>query len=132
MSPSSWEAWGPPLAPPTTGGLPRDEAQAIADEWWAGEPHLCAALQWEAYAATLPPAPVVASVSTGVQSVAYSPAMPGGQLGLALSRAAWHRSMMGSLASVPLRAAAWDEARRPGFPHPRPGWPWPAEDGGQA
>jgi len=117
MSPSSWEAWAPPLNPPTTGGLDRDEAQGIADAWWADEPHLCAALQWESYAATMPPAPVVASVSTGVQSVAYSPALPSGPLGLALSRAAWHRSMMGTLVSVPLRAAAWDEAEHPGFPH---------------
>ena len=65
----SWEAWAPPLAPPTDGGLPVDEAQAIADAWWDDEPHLCAALQWEAYAATLPPALAVAQVSTGMQSV---------------------------------------------------------------
>lgn len=104
VSPSSWEAWGPPLSPPTTGGLDRDDAEAIAADWWDESPHLCAALQWESYAATLPPAPAVSAVSTGVQSVAYSPPMPGGQLGLALGRAAWHRSMLGSLASVPLRS----------------------------
>ena len=81
-----------------------DDAEAIAADWWDESPHLCAALQWESYAATLPPAPAVSAVSTGVQSVAYSPPMPGGQLGLALGRAAWHRSMLGSLASVPLRS----------------------------
>jgi hypothetical protein len=101
---TSWEAWAPPLAPPADGGLPRDEAEAIADALWDEEPHLAAALMWESWAATLPPAPAVASVSTGVQSVAYSPAMPGGQLGLALGRAQWHRSMTGSLVSVPLRS----------------------------
>jgi hypothetical protein len=125
VSPSSWEAWAPPLNPPTTGGLDRDEAQGIADAWWSEDPHLCAALQWESYAATLPPAPTVASVSTGVQSVAYSPAMPGGQLGLALGRAAWHRSMMGTLVSVPLRAAAWDEAKAPAWPRFDDPEPWP-------
>jgi hypothetical protein len=119
VAPSSWEAWAPPLSPPTTGGLDRDEAQAIADACWDDEPHLAAALMWESYAATLPPAPNVTAVSTGVQSVVYNPAMPSGPLGLALSRAAWHRSLMGSLVSVPLRAAAWDEAYQPAHP---PGW----------
>jgi hypothetical protein len=101
---TSWESWAPPLAPPTTGGLDRAEAQAIADAWWDDEPHLCAALMWESYAATLPPALAVAQVSTGVQSVSYGQATPGGELGLALGRAQWHRSMMGTLVSVPLRA----------------------------
>ena len=58
----SWEAWAPPLAPPADGGLPVDDAQAIADAWWDDEPHLAAALMWEAYAATLPPALAVAQV----------------------------------------------------------------------
>ena len=31
---ASWEAWAPPLAPPADGGLPRDEAQEIADPYW--------------------------------------------------------------------------------------------------
>jgi hypothetical protein len=98
-----WEAWAPPLDPPTAGGLPYDQAQSIADETWETSPHLCAALQWEAYAATLPPTPVVASVNTGVQSVSYSPPAPVGQFGLAMDRANWHRSFLeGSLLSVAL------------------------------
>lgn len=93
---ASWESWAPPLDPPTAGGLPYAQAQAIADLWWAAEPHLCAALQWEAYAATLAPTPAVASVSTGAQSVAYSPAAPTGSYGLAIQRAEWHRSFLAS------------------------------------
>ena len=52
-----WESWAPPIAPPADGGLPVDDAQAIADAWWDDDPHLAAALMWEHYAATLPPAP---------------------------------------------------------------------------
>ena len=57
---SSWEAWAPPLAPPTDGGLPVDDAQAIADAWWEDDPHLGGAPMWESYAASLPPTPSVA------------------------------------------------------------------------
>ena len=102
MTVSSWESWAPPLAPPTDGGLPVDDAQAIADAWWNDDPHLCAALQWESYAASLPPTPSVAQVSTGAQSVSYGRATPSGELGLALARAAWHRSFTNAV-SVPLR-----------------------------
>jgi hypothetical protein len=101
-SPSDWQAWAPPLSPPATGGLPADQAQDIADAVWADEPHLAAALMWEAYAATLDPTHTVAQVATGSQSVSYSPAMPGGQYGLAISRAQWHRSFLDALVSVPL------------------------------
>jgi hypothetical protein len=104
VSPSSWEAWAPPLAPPADGGLPRDEAQAIADAWWDEEPHLAAALMWEAYAATLPPELPVSMVTTGSQSVATGRAMPRGSLGLAMSRAEWHRSFTAGV-SVPLAVA---------------------------
>jgi hypothetical protein len=101
-----WQSWAPPIDPPTAGGLPVDQAQCIADAWWDYSPHLCAALMWEAYAAMLPPATAVASVSTGAQNVSYSPASPGGDLGAALSRAAWHRSFItGELASIPLHLA---------------------------
>jgi hypothetical protein len=94
-----WQSWAPPLDPPTAGGLPGHVAREIADAVWADDPHLCAALQWEAYAAMLPPTPAVAQVATGSQSVSYSPPLPGGDYGLAVSRAAWHRSMAGSLAT---------------------------------
>ncbi len=100
---TAWEAWAPPLAPPADGGLPVEEAQAIADAWWTEEPHLAAALMWEAYAATLPPSLPVAQVATGMQSVSYGRAVPGGELGAALARAQWHRSMLPTLVSVPLR-----------------------------
>lgn len=99
-----WEAWAPPLDPPATGGLPAADAELIAAAWWHRDPHLCAALMWESYAATLPPASAVSQVQTGAQSVTYSPAAPGGELGAALARAAWHRSHVGTLVSVPLRA----------------------------
>jgi hypothetical protein len=101
-----WVPWAPPLDPPTTGGLPFDQAQAIADSCWEQSPHLCAALQWEAYAATLAPTPTVSQVATGAQTVAYDPASPTGEYGLALQRAAWHRSFIAAEAvSVPLRVA---------------------------
>jgi hypothetical protein len=101
----SWESWAPPIAPPATGGLPRDEAEAIADALWADDPHLAAAIMWEHYAATLPPTPAVSLVQTGAQSVSYSPAGPVGEYGLAISRANWHRSFLSGLVSVPLRVA---------------------------
>jgi hypothetical protein len=98
-----WEAWAPPLDPPTAGGLPYDQAAAIAADWWASEPHLCAALQWEGYAAMQDPTPAIAVVTTGAQSVTYGTARPGGAYGLAIERAAWHRSFLDTVASVPIR-----------------------------
>jgi hypothetical protein len=99
----AWRAWAPPLEPPTPGGLPEDQAQGIADDWWDDEPHMAAALMWEAYAALLPPTPVVAQVATGSQSVSYNPPLPGGDYGLALTRAAWHRAFLPTLGSAELR-----------------------------
>ena len=99
---ASWEAWAPPLAPPADGGLPYDEAQAIADAWWDERAAPVRGLQWEAYAATLPPTLPVAQVATGMQSVSYGRAVPGGELGEAITRAAWHRSLLSGLISVPL------------------------------
>ena len=101
-----WQAWAPPLDPPTTGGLPADVAQRIADAAWAESPHLAAALMWEAYAAMLPPSPAVSQVATGAQSVSYSPASPTGAYGLAVQRAAYHRSFIGGeVVGVPLQTA---------------------------
>lgn len=114
-----WQAWAPPLDPPTQPGLPLDYAQSIADAYWATDPHLCAALQWEAYAGMLPPTPSVSQVSTGMQSVAYSPAGPGGDYGLALARAEWHRSFT-SLQTVPLTLAPAGLA----WPGEGYGWGW--------
>jgi hypothetical protein len=110
-TPPGWEAWAPPLDPPTAGGLPVSEAEAIAAAWWDTDPHLAAALQWEAYAATQPPALPVAQVNTGVQSVSYGRAIPGGPLGEALSRAAWHRTLAATIASAPLRPPVPRRAR---------------------
>jgi hypothetical protein len=101
---TSWESWAPPLAPPAASGLDRAEAEAIAATWWECEPHLAAALMWESYAATLPPGPAVASVSTGVQQVVYGQPVPSGQLGAAMARASWHRSFITGM-SVPLALA---------------------------
>jgi hypothetical protein len=101
-----WEAWAPPLDPPTAGGLPYGQAEAIAAAWWEREPHLAAALMWECYAAQLDPEAAVASVTTGAQSVVYSGAGGGGDFGKAAARAAWHRQRCPTLASVPVRVAA--------------------------
>lgn len=102
----AWESWAPPLSPPAERGLDAGHAAAIAAAWWDTDPHMCAALMWESYAATLPPALPVAQVSTGAQSVSYGRALPGGELGAAMSRAAWHRSLAASTGSVPLRVRA--------------------------
>ena len=101
-----WQAWAPPLNPPVENGLDYDIAEAIADQWWEIDPHLCAALQWESYAATLPPTLAVAQVSTGTQSVTYGQATPSGELGLAMGRAQWHRSFTATGRSVPLRVCS--------------------------
>ena len=100
MTGPDWRAWAPPLDPPVFGALPEEQAQLIAAAY--DDPHEIAAEQWEAYAALLPPSPTVAQVATGSQSVSYSPPMPGGDYGLAIGRAAWHRSFLGTLGSVPL------------------------------
>jgi hypothetical protein len=122
-----WQAWAPPLNPPDPGGLPADAAQAIADAFWLTNPHLCSALQWESYAATLPPAPSVAQVSTGAQAVSYSPPMPGGDYGAAMSRAAWHRSLMASLDTAVLVIAPPGDVPGVGADLP-PWWPsWPPD-----
>jgi hypothetical protein len=101
--PPPWAAWAPPLDPPTPGGLAVAEAADIAAAHWDDDPHLAASLMWEHYAATLPPSAPVSQVATGSQSVSYSPAIPSGEYGLALARAAWHRSFTTAV-SVPLRA----------------------------
>jgi len=116
-SPIQWQTWAPPLNPPTAGGLDANTAQAIADATWLTDPHLCAALQWEAYAATLTPSPSYGSVSTGAQSVSYQPPSPGGEYGAAMARAAWHRSLMGSAETVPLTQAAPAITSAPGDPY---------------
>jgi hypothetical protein len=126
---TSWESWAPPLAPPADGGLPYGEAEAIAAAWWECEPHLAAALMWEAYAATMPPELAVAQVSTGAQSVSYGRATPGGDLGAAMARAAWHRSFTGAV-SVPLVSQA-SRRVRPRTGHlARRGQPDPAAEAG--
>ena len=73
---------------------------------WDEDPHEAAAIMWEHWAATLPPALAVAQVSTGSQSVSYGRATPAGDLGAAMARAAWHRSFVATLVSVPLRVRA--------------------------
>lgn len=99
MSESSapWAVWFPP-------DLDEQVAAEIGAAYWADDPHLAAALAWEAYAGTLEPTASVASVNTGAQSVTYSPAAASGPFGLAIARAQWHRSFLGDLGSVPLAA----------------------------
>ena len=111
-----WRDWAPPINPPDAGGLPEEQAEAIAAAWWDLDPHEAAARMWEDYAATLPISNAVSQVATGSQSVTYSPPMPGGDYGQAIARASWHRSFAGTLGSVPLTVEG------PAFP---PGWGWP-------
>jgi len=112
-----WQLWAPPLDPPTAGGLPADVAAIIADATWATDPHLCAALQWESYAAMLPPPGAsVSQVATGAQSVTYSPPMPGGTAGAAMARAEWHRSLSQAGGSIPLVLAPPSVPSAPGDP----------------
>ena len=87
-APDDFHEWFPP-------GLDDELAQAIADDWWEDEPHLAAALAWEAYAATLPIGPNVSSVHTGSQIASFNPPAPSGEAGAALAKASWHRSMLG-------------------------------------
>jgi len=89
-----WEAWAPKLDPPTAGGLPYDVAATIAAAFWEDSPHEAAAQMWEAYAAMLDPTLAVSMVNTGAQSVSYGTARPGGEYGLAVARAEWHRSFV--------------------------------------
>jgi hypothetical protein len=115
-APPNWTLWAPPLDPPAAGGLPENVAQAIADATWAFDPHLCAALQWEAYAGMLPPTPAVATVSTGAQSVSYQPPLPTGDFGLAMARASYHRSLMMTGETIPCEVAAPALTSAPGNP----------------
>jgi hypothetical protein len=96
-----WELWAPPLNPPVDGGLPAQFAQQIAEQHAACNPHLIAALLWEAYAGTLQPQASVQRVATGVQEVWYS--APGDPVSAAMARAAWHRSFLTDMVSVPLK-----------------------------
>ena len=111
-----WEAWAPPLDPPTAGGLPYEQAERIATACWDEDPHLCAELMWTAYAAQLPPEAAVASVTTGAQSVVYSGAAGGGDFGKAAARAAWHRDQRGAQ-PVPVQLVS---ARRAALARSRP------------
>lgn len=104
MTEPPWVAWAPPTDPPTAGGLPIGQAEAIAAACWSDDPHLAAALMWESYAARLDPEPAVASVTTGAQSVVYRGAAGGGEFGRAVARAAWHRGQRGAQ-SVPVELA---------------------------
>jgi hypothetical protein len=75
----------------------------------------------------LPPSAAVSQVATGVQSVTYSPPMPGGDAGLAMSRAQWHRSLMGGGGAAPLDLAPPAIPTVPGNPwltYSDPAWFW--------
>src|SRR5215468_3156438 len=109
----SWEAFAPPLDPPSDGGLPVVYALEIVGQYWLSDPYLALAMLWEAYAASLPPEPAVVSVSTGAQSIGYGSAGGASAFALAMARAEHFRSMRGGLASVPLRVG---QAEPPDLP----------------
>ena len=102
-----WQAWAPPLDPPTAGALSVDEAERIALAYWDQEPHLCAALLWESFAGPPAPDPHRGPGSHRVPVVSYSPPRPGGEYGTAIARAEWHRSFLGTLGSAPLVLRRW-------------------------
>ena len=82
--------------------MPLEVAQGIADAY-PGQPYLIAGLQWQWYALSLPATPAVASVNTGVQSVAY--AGSGSAFDAAMARADFFFGQaFGTLVSVPLIA----------------------------
>jgi hypothetical protein len=114
-----WELWGPPQDPPVPGGLPAAMVAQVAEAALAAGTcdHCIAAELWEAYAGMLPVAPAVASVSTGAQSVSYGAGFGADAAGLAMARAAWHRSFCtGELVSVPLAVPppdGWAEEEPP-------------------
>ena len=114
MTGQPWEAWAPKLDPPTAGGLPYDVAATIAAAFWEDSPHEAAAQMWEAYAAMLDPTLAVSMVNTGAQSVSYGTARPGGEYGLAVARAEWHRSFV-SGGTVQLVAKRVVKVHRPSW-----------------
>lgn len=63
------------------------------------DPHLAAALAWEAWAAVADDTPVVVSVSTGAQTASYGRGFSPHHN--AMERAAWHRTRA-KLTSVPV------------------------------
>jgi hypothetical protein len=76
-------------------GLPDDVKDRISAAH-PDDPHMAAAMAWEAWAATLAasgdaPLSGVTSVSTGSQSVSYG-GRGHGAIASALDRASWHRS----------------------------------------
>ena len=118
---TTWDesGWFPPVDPPVDGGLPLDDAEAIADEWWDDDPFYAAGLAWQHYAAQLvasgggdggvPSSGAVTSVSTGIQSVSFSDPVVMAAYGEAERKAEWFFSHSthgsGGLVSLPLSRA---------------------------
>jgi hypothetical protein len=96
-----WAALAPPLDPPTDGGVPLAVAQGIADQFWPDHPYLTWGLMWEYYALMQPPVAAVASINTGVQSVAYTGGQSPYDTYMARAQVFFDRAM-GNLVSVPL------------------------------
>lgn len=107
-----WEAFAPPLDPPTEGGLPRAVAERFAETWWETDPWYAVGLMWDHYAGMCEDpagAAMVSSVSTGAQTVSYRPVGPVGECARRAARASWYfaRSQQGfgGLYSVALHRA---------------------------
>jgi hypothetical protein len=130
----SWEDWAPPLNPPDDPGVDATWAAAIADLWWDTDPHYCAGLLWQNYAALLgsPPGPPVQIVATGVQTVRYQQGnqMPSGPAGEAMAMAQWHFSLSytgyGGIKTVPLNREMPVQRMYYGWGYGYGSWPvWP-------
>lgn len=78
------------------------------------DPHLAAALAWEAWASTLEAEPVVQSVATGAQSATYAKGYS--PYANAMERANWHRSRA-KVKSVELGPKFQDTAGYDPAPH---------------
>jgi hypothetical protein len=124
---TTWDesGWFPPVDPPVDGGLPLDEAEAIADTWWDIDPFYAAGLAWQQYAAQLVAGGTgdgiasgaggaVTAVSTGVQTVTYSKPTVLEAYGAAERKADWFfaHSTHGNASLASLRLQRPDVAAR--------------------
>lgn len=96
--------------------MPKDMLDSDKDRFVQmapNDPHMAAALAWEAWAAVADDTPVVQSVSTGAQSATY--AKGHSPFTAAMDRAAWHRSRAKVLSVAVGPEYAYSGANTEGF-----------------